>query len=68
MAVKRLIPKAFRNQYDQAIRSVGVRIIEVGDAAEYEAALGANSRWRMVRNFESREVKWRFAAAFDGLN
>jgi len=35
-----VIPKASRNEYDQAIRSVGVRIIEVGDAAEYEAALG----------------------------
>ncbi len=35
-----VIPKASRNQYDQAVRSVGVRIIEVGDAAEYEAALG----------------------------
>jgi len=32
--------KNSRNEYDQAIRSVGVRIIEVGDAAEYEAALG----------------------------
>ncbi len=35
-----VIPKASRNEYDQAIRSVGVRIIEVGDAVEYEAALG----------------------------
>ena len=35
-----VIPRQSRNQYDQAIRSVGVRIIEVGDAAEYEAALG----------------------------
>ena len=35
-----VIPKASRNEYDQAIRSVGVRIIEVGDAAEYETALG----------------------------
>jgi L-seryl-tRNA(Ser) seleniumtransferase len=35
-----VIPKASRNEYDQAIRSVGVRVIEVGDAAEYEAALG----------------------------
>ena len=35
-----IIPKASRNEYDQAIRSVGVRIIEVSDAAEYEAALG----------------------------
>src|SRR5690242_6755300 len=35
-----VIPKMSRNEYDQAIRSVGVRIIEVGDAAEYEAALG----------------------------
>ena len=35
-----VIPKASRNEYDQAIRSAGVRIIEVGDAAEYEAALG----------------------------
>ncbi len=35
-----VIPRFCRNEYDQAIRSVGVRIIEVGDAAEYEAALG----------------------------
>jgi seryl-tRNA(Sec) selenium transferase len=35
-----VIPKHSRNEYDQAVRSVGVRIIEVGDAAEYEAALG----------------------------
>jgi L-seryl-tRNA(Ser) seleniumtransferase len=35
-----VIPRGSRNEYDQAIRSVGVRIIEVGDAAEYEAALG----------------------------
>src|SRR5262245_52334716 len=35
-----VIPKHSRNEYDQAIRSVGVRIIEVGDAAELEAALG----------------------------
>jgi D-glucosaminate-6-phosphate ammonia-lyase len=35
-----VIPKNSRNEYDQAIRSVGVRIIEVADAAEYEAALG----------------------------
>jgi uncharacterized pyridoxal phosphate-dependent enzyme len=35
-----VIPKHSRNEYDQAIRSVGVRIIEVADAAEYEAALG----------------------------
>jgi uncharacterized pyridoxal phosphate-dependent enzyme len=35
-----VIPKASRNEYDQAIRSVGVRVIEVGDATEYEAALG----------------------------
>ena len=35
-----VIPKHSRNEYDQAIRSVGVRIIEVEDAAEYEAALG----------------------------
>ncbi len=35
-----VIPKNSRNEYDQAIRSVGVRVIEAGDAAEYEAALG----------------------------
>src|SRR6266478_2891642 len=35
-----VIPKHSRNEYDQAIRSVGVRIIEVADAAEYESALG----------------------------
>lgn len=35
-----VIPRNSRNQYDQAVRSVGVRVVEVGDAAEYEAALG----------------------------
>jgi L-seryl-tRNA(Ser) seleniumtransferase len=35
-----VIPTQSRNEYDQAVRSVGVRIIEVSDAAEYEAALG----------------------------
>ena len=35
-----VIPRFCRNEYDQAIRSVGVRIIEVSDPAEYEAALG----------------------------
>ena len=35
-----IIPKHSRNEYDQAVRSVGVRVIEVGDPAEYEAALG----------------------------
>ena len=35
-----VIPKHSRNVYDQAIRSVGVRVIEAGDAAEFEAALG----------------------------
>ena len=35
-----VIPSNSRNEYDQAIRSVGVRIIEAGDATEYEATLG----------------------------
>src|SRR5579871_1604714 len=35
-----VIPRHSRNQYDQAVRSVGVRVIEVADAAEYESALG----------------------------
>jgi uncharacterized pyridoxal phosphate-dependent enzyme len=35
-----VIPRNSRNEYDQAIRSVGVRVIEVEDAAQYEAALG----------------------------
>ena len=35
-----VIPKQSRNVYDQAIRSVGVRIVEASDAAEFEAALG----------------------------
>jgi D-glucosaminate-6-phosphate ammonia-lyase len=35
-----VIPRHSRNEYDQAIRSVGVRVVEVADAAEYEAALG----------------------------
>lgn len=35
-----VIPRQSRNQYDQAVRSVGVRIVEAGDAVEFEAALG----------------------------
>lgn len=35
-----IIPKHSRNVYDAAIRSVGVRIIEVGTMEEFEAALG----------------------------
>jgi seryl-tRNA(Sec) selenium transferase len=35
-----IIPAHSRNVYDAAVRSVGVKIIEVGDVAEYEAALG----------------------------
>ena len=35
-----VIPRHSRNQYDQAVRSVGVRVIEVADVADYESALG----------------------------
>lgn len=35
-----VIPKHSRNEYDAAVRSIGVRIIEVGDAQEFQAALG----------------------------
>jgi D-glucosaminate-6-phosphate ammonia-lyase len=35
-----VIPTHSRNVYDAAVRSVGVRVIEAGDVAEYEAALG----------------------------
>lgn len=35
-----VIPSQSRNVYDQAVRSVGVRIIEAADPAAYEAALG----------------------------
>ena len=35
-----VIPKHSRNEYDAAIRSIGVRIVEVGDADEFRAALG----------------------------
>ena len=35
-----VIPRHSRNVYDQAIRSVGVRIVEVGTTEELEAALG----------------------------
>jgi L-seryl-tRNA(Ser) seleniumtransferase len=35
-----IIPKHSRNNYDAAIRAVGVRIIEVENAAELEAAIG----------------------------
>jgi L-seryl-tRNA(Ser) seleniumtransferase len=35
-----VIPKHSRNVYDAAVRSVGVRIVEVGTTEELEAALG----------------------------
>src|SRR5262249_9092518 len=35
-----IIPAHSRNVYDAAVRSVGVKVIEVGDVAEYEAAMG----------------------------
>jgi uncharacterized pyridoxal phosphate-dependent enzyme len=35
-----VIPKHSRNVYDAAVRSIGVRIVEVGTAEELEAALG----------------------------
>jgi uncharacterized pyridoxal phosphate-dependent enzyme len=35
-----IIPKHSRNNYDAAIRAVGVRIIEVNNAQELEAAIG----------------------------
>jgi len=35
-----IIPKHSRNVYDAALRAVGLRVIEVETAAEYEAALG----------------------------
>jgi L-seryl-tRNA(Ser) seleniumtransferase len=35
-----VIPKHSRNEYDAAIRSIGVRIVEVGDEQELKAALG----------------------------
>jgi L-seryl-tRNA(Ser) seleniumtransferase len=35
-----VIPTHSRNVYDAAVRSVGVRIVETGTVAEYEAALG----------------------------
>ena len=36
-----VIPTHSRNQYDQAIRSIGVKVIEVADAKEFEESLGA---------------------------
>jgi L-seryl-tRNA(Ser) seleniumtransferase len=35
-----IIPKHSRNEYDAAVRSIGVRIIEVANAEEFQAALG----------------------------
>lgn len=35
-----IIPKHSRNNYDSAVRATGVRIIEVNDAQELEAAIG----------------------------
>jgi len=38
-----IIPKHSRNVYDAAVRAVGVRVIEVESAAEFESALGPRS-------------------------
>src|SRR5688572_16681860 len=38
-----IIPKHSRNVYDAALRSVGVRVIEVSTVADLEAALGPRS-------------------------
>jgi uncharacterized pyridoxal phosphate-dependent enzyme len=35
-----VIPAHSRNEYDQAIRSIGVKVVEVADGKELEAALG----------------------------
>jgi L-seryl-tRNA(Ser) seleniumtransferase len=35
-----VIPVHSRNEYDAAVRSIGVRIVEVADAEQYQAALG----------------------------
>jgi seryl-tRNA(Sec) selenium transferase len=59
-----VIPKHSRNVYDQAVRSVGVRIIEVGDAAEYEAALGP--KVAMVYVFADPRVE-RSALKYDAI-
>ena len=40
-----VIPKASRNEYDQAIRSVGVRIIEVGERRSMRRRSVPRSRW-----------------------
>jgi L-seryl-tRNA(Ser) seleniumtransferase len=36
-----IIPKQFRTVYDAAVRSVGVKVVEIETAAELEAALGS---------------------------
>jgi uncharacterized pyridoxal phosphate-dependent enzyme len=36
-----IIPKQFRTVYDAAIRSIGVKVVEIETAAELEAALGS---------------------------
>jgi L-seryl-tRNA(Ser) seleniumtransferase len=49
-----IIPKHSRNVYDSAIRSIGVRIVEVESVAEYESALGP--RTAMVYVFAGPRV------------
>src|SRR6266571_4739619 len=36
-----IIPKQFRTVYDAAVRSIGVKVVEIETAAELEAALGS---------------------------
>src|SRR2546428_13621452 len=38
-----IIPKHSRNVYDAAVRTVGVRVVEVGTGEEIEAAFGART-------------------------
>jgi D-glucosaminate-6-phosphate ammonia-lyase len=50
-----IMPKYSRNVYDQAVRSLGVRVIEVETREELEAALGPRTAMIMVLAGEASE-------------
>jgi L-seryl-tRNA(Ser) seleniumtransferase len=43
-----IMPKESRNQYDHAVRSLGVEVIEVNSASELESALGPRTAMVMI--------------------
>jgi uncharacterized pyridoxal phosphate-dependent enzyme len=53
-----IIPRYSRNLYDQAVRMLGVKVIEVGTVEELDAALGAKTALVYVLGINDAGVGW----------